>query len=238
MKAIILGVGAIIAIGLTGLAVYSFIPSNQPLENKVNRLEKSMANYESLKKDLVSLSQTLISLKNELAVVGSGDEIFKPSEQQPVQVGNGGTGNTAFSAGSVIYSDGSILTQNNANLFWDNTNFRLGVATATPGVVLGVDGNLIVSGTSTVSGLFATSSLQAASIAVATNTPTSIIDVGDGTGTSTVTIRGGASSGGEIILKSNDGSGCISIQAKRGAIDIGGSADLTVLLFAKVVSCP
>lgn len=44
-------------------------------------------------------------------------------------LGNGGTGNTAYTAGSIPFSNGTILTQNNAKLNWDNTNFKLGVNT-------------------------------------------------------------------------------------------------------------
>lgn len=46
-------------------------------------------------------------------------------------VGNGGTGTaTAFTAGSVVFAGASgVYSQDNANLFWDNTNDRLGVGT-------------------------------------------------------------------------------------------------------------
>lgn len=37
-----------------------------------------------------------------------------------------------FTAGSVLFSNGSTIAQNNARLFFDNTNFRLGIGTATP----------------------------------------------------------------------------------------------------------
>lgn len=37
----------------------------------------------------------------------------------------GGTGAGSFLAGSLIFSDGTKLTQDNANLFWDNVNKRL-----------------------------------------------------------------------------------------------------------------
>jgi hypothetical protein len=50
-------------------------------------------------------------------------------------VANGGTGTaTAFTAGSVVFAGASgVYTQDNANLFWDNTNDRLGIGTASPG---------------------------------------------------------------------------------------------------------
>jgi len=49
-------------------------------------------------------------------------------------VGNGGTGTaTSFTTGSVVFAGASgVYSQNNAKLFWDNTNNRLGLNTATP----------------------------------------------------------------------------------------------------------
>lgn len=42
-------------------------------------------------------------------------------------IANGGTGNSsAYTAGSVIFSDGTKLTQNNSNFYWDNSNNRIG----------------------------------------------------------------------------------------------------------------
>jgi len=57
-------------------------------------------------------------------------------------VAKGGTGTgTAFTAGSVVFAGASgVYTQDNANLFWDNANDRLGIGTATPGVKLDVQG--------------------------------------------------------------------------------------------------
>jgi hypothetical protein len=50
-------------------------------------------------------------------------------------VGNGGTGTTtAFTAGSVVFAGASgVYSQDNSNLFWDDTNNRLGVGTTSPG---------------------------------------------------------------------------------------------------------
>lgn len=49
-------------------------------------------------------------------------------------VSRGGTGTgTAFTAGSVLFAGASgVYSQDNANLFWDDTNNRLGLGTASP----------------------------------------------------------------------------------------------------------
>lgn len=53
----------------------------------------------------------------------------------PLGVTYGGTGTaTQFTSGSVVFADGSgVYAQDNANFFWDDTNNRLGIGTATPG---------------------------------------------------------------------------------------------------------
>jgi len=59
-----------------------------------------------------------------------------------VGVTNGGTGTaTAFTQGSVVFAGASgVYDQDNANLFWDDANNRLGVGTATPNEALTVSG--------------------------------------------------------------------------------------------------
>lgn len=60
-------------------------------------------------------------------------------------IGNGGTGQTSFTAGQIHF--GSFSTS--ANLFWDNSNARLGVGTNTPAVTaafVGTDAMLIPKG--------------------------------------------------------------------------------------------
>lgn len=49
-----------------------------------------------------------------------------------VPVANGGTGGSSFTLGSILFSDGTNLTQDNANLFWDSTNYRIGIGTTIP----------------------------------------------------------------------------------------------------------
>ena len=57
--------------------------------------------------------------------------------------GNGGTGSTTtLAAGSVIFSDGTKLTQDNTNLFWDDSNNQLEIGSGgsiIPSVNIGAD---------------------------------------------------------------------------------------------------
>lgn len=70
-------------------------------------------------------------------------------------VASGGTGtSTTFTQGSVAFAGVSgVYTQDNANFFWDDTNNRLGIGTATPASTLSVTGNATVSGTLGVTGV-------------------------------------------------------------------------------------
>lgn len=64
-------------------------------------------------------------------------------------VANGGTGLTSLTAGRIPYGAGTSAFGNSANLFWDNSNNRLGVNTATPAVTsefVGSDAMLIPKG--------------------------------------------------------------------------------------------
>lgn len=71
-----------------------------------------------------------------------------------LSVSRGGTGTgTAFTSGSVVFAGGSgVYSQDNADLFWDNTNKRLGVGTASPVSALHVDGGLATVGRYATSG--------------------------------------------------------------------------------------
>lgn len=44
----------------------------------------------------------------------------------------------SLTSGSVLFSDGTTIAQDNANLFWDNTNNRLGIGTSSPANALDV----------------------------------------------------------------------------------------------------
>ena len=46
----------------------------------------------------------------------------------------------SLTSGSVLFSNGTTIAQDNSNFFWDNTNKRLGIGTASPGSKLEVSG--------------------------------------------------------------------------------------------------
>ena len=58
-------------------------------------------------------------------------------------VANGGTNASTFNAGSVVFAgaSGTSLTQDNSNLFWDDTNNRLGIGTSSPSYPLSIINN-------------------------------------------------------------------------------------------------
>jgi len=55
-------------------------------------------------------------------------------------VSKGGTGNSSYTTGSLLFSDGINIAQNNNQLFWDNTNARLGIGTNSPTAKLNIAG--------------------------------------------------------------------------------------------------
>jgi len=48
----------------------------------------------------------------------------------------------SLTSGSVLFSNGTTIAQDNANLFWDDTNNRLGIGTNAPDSTLSVNGNI------------------------------------------------------------------------------------------------
>lgn len=94
-------------------------------------------------KQATLVSGTNIKTVGGVSLLGSGDA-------GTIGVGYGGTGTaTAFTAGSVVFAGTSgVYSQNNTNFFWDNTNSRLGVGTASPASKLDIgSGDLRFSGT-------------------------------------------------------------------------------------------
>jgi hypothetical protein len=57
----------------------------------------------------------------------------------------------SLTSGSVLFSNGTTISQDNANLFYDDTNNRLGIGTASPAFGLDVNGTARIVGQLTVS---------------------------------------------------------------------------------------
>lgn len=65
------------------------------------------------------------------------------SDFKSLNIDQGGTGRVAaLTAGSILFSDGTKVEQDNANLFWDDTNNRLGLGTVSPDRTLHVKGDV------------------------------------------------------------------------------------------------
>lgn len=52
----------------------------------------------------------------------------------------------SFTSGSVLFSNGTTIAQDNANFFWDDTNNRLGIGTASTTAKLNVNGDVLLFG--------------------------------------------------------------------------------------------
>jgi hypothetical protein len=56
-------------------------------------------------------------------------------------VANGGTGATTFTSGRILFGNSTTNINSSSNLFWDNTNNRMGIGTSSPGATLTIIGN-------------------------------------------------------------------------------------------------
>ena len=104
----------------------------------------------------ITLSGTLATTNGGtgLTAFTSGGAVYATSTSAlttgTLPVTAGGTGVTAVTAGYVPFGSTSTALNSSANFFWDNTNKRLGIGTATPAVTfaaVGTDAMLLPKGT-------------------------------------------------------------------------------------------
>ncbi|HHD92576.1 MAG TPA: hypothetical protein ENL06_03090, partial [Candidatus Portnoybacteria bacterium] len=80
--------------------------------------------------------------------------LYTPGETLDPECSPGSTNcDVGLSSGSLLFSSSNfLLDQDNANLYWDNTNHRLGVGTSSPSSTLDVQGNTNIASNLTVGG--------------------------------------------------------------------------------------
>lgn len=84
--------------------------------------------------------------------VSSSNDVHSLGWQGLLPLSRGGTGANSFTAGSLLFSNGTSISQDNSDLFWDYINKRLGIGTSEPTTTLDVIGNASVSGDLEVNG--------------------------------------------------------------------------------------
>ncbi|MEK7151736.1 MAG: glycine-rich domain-containing protein [Patescibacteria group bacterium] len=88
--------------------------------------------------------------------INSASDVHSLSWYGHLPISRGGTGNGSFADGSILFASGASISQDNSNLFWNNTNKRLGIGTNTPSSTVDVQGNIevtqVISNTITASG--------------------------------------------------------------------------------------
>lgn len=158
----------------------------------------------------------------------------------------GGTGANSFTNGSVLFSNGTFISQDNSNFFWDNTNNRLGIGTSIPSAILDVVGNVKISNSLTVSDGISSPHGEGLTLDggdetsgdggfVSLSAGNAIGNVGKGGGTSISGGYGGSvtGDGGNIDIESGaatgDGNGGqLSLSAGWGGESTGNGGDLTL----------
>lgn len=154
----------------------------------------------------------------------------------PLQVNQGGTGSSAFTSGSIPISNGTILTQDNANVFYDATNKFFGHGTNTPTANFQITQPTIAPGTVAVSGTavtgtgtkFTNTFKKGDTITVTTSSGSetkAITTVTDDTHLVTAAFTGTASAGTAYTLVGGDrfvlnGNGNLTMKTAVGSIGI------------------
>lgn len=123
-----------------------FVVSGQAIASVVSQVTSATEQLTELQ-EAMSIDSTSVSIVNTTAststttgalIVSGGVGIAgaisaaSASLTTPLTVASGGTGLTSLTAGYIPFGNGTSALNTNANLFWDNTNARLGVNTSQP----------------------------------------------------------------------------------------------------------
>ena len=95
-----------------------------------------------------STKRTLTVTGADMTLTGSGTLVQTMPSLSSFLVGT----LTSMTSGSILFSGGSVAVENNSRLFWDNTNFTLGVNTTRTGAISGTNPIFRIKGSGTTSG--------------------------------------------------------------------------------------
>jgi hypothetical protein len=144
---------------------------------------------------------------------------------------SGGGGSPSGVAGAIQFSDGSAFASDAANLFWDDTNNRLGIGTNAPSTSIETTGSIRLSGSGSqnlefsnaslarfraISGAFSFRSSTGVFISNADGTPSARLHVkGSGTTSATTSLLVQNSAGTEVLKVTDD-----SVTNARGSFNV------------------
>lgn len=81
---------------------------------------------------LTSSANFVVTGGTQTVKVGDFIDLYAETTTKFLVVPKGRFADATFTQGSIFFVGPTVVTQNNANLFWDNTNTRLGIGTSTP----------------------------------------------------------------------------------------------------------
>ncbi len=144
--------------------------------------------------------------------ISSSNNIHSLIWQGQLPVSRGGTGASSFTAGSLLFSNGTSISQDNSNLFWDDTNKRLRLGSDSyPGSIFTPDAsnpntNGVILEISTGDGL---GSGNGANLSLGAGNGGLVSGDGGAIYLTAGSAQGMNSGGGDIFLITGDGSGSV-----------------------------
>ena len=116
------------------------ITLNVPTASATNRGALSSTDWSTFngKESALTFSSPLSRATNTISIPAATTSVNGYLTSSDWNTFNGKFNLPSLTSGSVLFSDGTTIAQDNANLFWDNTNNRLGVGTSSPANALDV----------------------------------------------------------------------------------------------------
>lgn len=108
--------------------------------------------FDTLYQSVLGFTPENVANKSILTSLGTSDTLYPTQNAVKVYADTKFT-LPALTSGSILFSNGSTIAQDNTNLFWDDTNNRLGIGTNTPAFNLDVNGNSFISSATVGTGI-------------------------------------------------------------------------------------